>query len=509
MIRSRTWTVVLLSISVFVIAASLVAYARAPQTDEAHRASEALTLLHDGHLGLSIVEARGTWLAGVDRHSYWVMPAYATFLSGVFAILPTSIMIMRAMSIAFGIVTLVSIYFFGKNLFGSRAIGAAALVILAVSYDFANIASNARADIMCVAFGWIGLALYVSLRHRSFSVALLSANTSIAISCLTHPYGGLFLLSLAIIVAAQDAKRLDVRAVLCAAAPYAIALVGWGLFISEDPASWHRQFFGNIAAGRMSSLSHPVLAIVREVRERYLGYFSGFGVDVPRVFHLKLLVTLSYAAGVAYLITDRLRHKSTDRRQHFLLLAPTALVAGSLAFFEGTKWYVYIIHLLPWLALVVAVSAIDAWRRYPHTRRAIVAAAGVLALLQIGIVAGYAWTNTFKNVYLPTVEYLRANSAPNGTIIGGAEFAFRLGFGPQLRDDYRLGFFSHVKPTTFVLNSSYRDQIAQYRRSNPEISEYVQRLLTSDCRKSYERGEYEVFLCDASTPAVVVDRGRK
>src|SRR5438105_2903504 len=259
----------------------------------------------------------------------------------------------------------------------------------------------------------------------------------------------------------------------------------------------------------MSSLSHPVLAIVREVRERYLGYVSGFGVDVPRVFHLKLLVTLSYAAVVAYLVAHRLRHKSTDRRQHFLLLAPTALVAGSLAFFEGTKWYVYIIHLLPWLALVVAVSAIDAWRRYPHTRRAIVAAAGVLALLQIGIVAGYAWTNTFKNVYLPTVEYLRANSAPNGTIIGGAEFAFRLGFGPQLRDDYRLGFFSHAKPTTFVLNSSYRDQIAQYRRSNPEISEYVQRLLTSDCRKSYERGEYEVFLCDASTAAVVVDRGRK
>jgi len=133
----------------------------------------------------------------------------------------------------------------------------------------------------------------------------------------------------------------------------------------------------------------------------------------------------------------------------------------------------------------------------------------MLALLQIGIVAGYARTNTFKNVYSPTVEYVRTNNPPNGTILGAAEFAFRLGFGPALRDDYQLGFYSNVRPTTIVLNHGYREKIALYRRSSPELFEYIQKLLTSDCKKSYRRGEYEVFLCDARALPAVADRGSK
>ncbi len=76
MTRWVRWSVwALIPVSYLILAFSAAATNNI-STNEAWFASPALNLLHKGFLGTTIIEPSGTWLAGIERHTYWVPPAH-------------------------------------------------------------------------------------------------------------------------------------------------------------------------------------------------------------------------------------------------------------------------------------------------------------------------------------------------------------------------------------------------------------------------------------------------
>src|ERR1017187_4911123 len=67
-----TMALVAAALSVYLVRAVWPAVAGYIWDNEAWFASPAFTLIHKGYLGTTILASKGTWLEGIDRHTYWL-----------------------------------------------------------------------------------------------------------------------------------------------------------------------------------------------------------------------------------------------------------------------------------------------------------------------------------------------------------------------------------------------------------------------------------------------------
>ena len=79
-----------------------------PWSNEAWFASPALNLLHKGFMGTTILESRGTWLEGLDRHTYWILPLHILAQTAWYKLFGFSLLTLRSLSILWGAVVLVA-----------------------------------------------------------------------------------------------------------------------------------------------------------------------------------------------------------------------------------------------------------------------------------------------------------------------------------------------------------------------------------------------------------------
>src|SRR5260370_42710519 len=71
-------------------------------SNEAWFASPALTLIHKGYLGTTILESKGTWMDGIEHRTYWVPPVYPLFEAGWYEIFGFSLFSLRSISVVAG-----------------------------------------------------------------------------------------------------------------------------------------------------------------------------------------------------------------------------------------------------------------------------------------------------------------------------------------------------------------------------------------------------------------------
>src|ERR1035438_8282349 len=76
MTRSRHGALLAVALIVYLLLAGRTAISGYIWDNEAWFASPAFTLLHKGYLGTTILASKGTWMEGVDRHTYWIPPLY-------------------------------------------------------------------------------------------------------------------------------------------------------------------------------------------------------------------------------------------------------------------------------------------------------------------------------------------------------------------------------------------------------------------------------------------------
>ena len=77
-----------------------------PWCDEAWNSSLALSLITRGFMGTPVLETAGTWLTGIDRYTYWIMPLYPIGQAAWYEIFGFGVLPMRIYSMFWGVVAL-------------------------------------------------------------------------------------------------------------------------------------------------------------------------------------------------------------------------------------------------------------------------------------------------------------------------------------------------------------------------------------------------------------------
>ena len=197
---------------VYLVLASCSVFSEYTWGSEAWFASPAFTLLHSGYLGTTILGTKGTWMAGMDRHTYWIPPVYLLSEAAWFRLFGFGLAAMRYLSVAAGAVVLFAWYSIVARLAGGSRLALLSIAFTAVDPRFITFSALGRPDTLCAALGALGWAVYLRLRDRSLISAVVAGSALTAASCLTHPCGELYAAGLLLLVLCLDRRRMSWRA---------------------------------------------------------------------------------------------------------------------------------------------------------------------------------------------------------------------------------------------------------------------------------------------------------
>jgi len=455
-------------------------------------ADPAFHLATKGFFGTTILEATGTWLAGVDKHTYWILPLYPLAEAPLFRFFGFSLYTMRALSILCGLAALSAFYFLMLSQAG-RNIALLATLLLAVDFHFLVGSAVGRMDMMCAAFGYSALATYMFLRERSFHSAILVSATLAVAGCLTHPCGLLAVAGLMYLAIRYDRARLDWKSLALAAVPCAIGLGGYGAYALQDFPSFVRQLSGNVSgvAGeatgstRFDGLAHPFTALYNELLNRYMTAFNGDSWRNP--YRTQLIVLLLYWGGVIVALTDR-RVRSHKAARFLLPLVGIYFVIMWL--FEGLKLRVYMVHTLPMFA---GLGALWIWywtEGKPRVRATVVAL--IVAIQFIGIGVGYR-INQYHREHLPAAAFMKEHGRPGSLIMASGQFAFEFGYDGRLTDDVRLGYFTGKTPEFYVRDVWYGEWVDHAQTRDPAVYRHIMGTLAAKYREVFRNPGFIIY----------------
>jgi 4-amino-4-deoxy-L-arabinose transferase-like glycosyltransferase len=484
-------------LAVYLVLAGWTAFAEYVWSNEAWFASPALTLIHKGYLGTTILESKGTWLEGIDRHTYWIPPLHPLMQALWYRLFGFSLLALRWLSIAAGAALLLAWYSMVSRLAESRWIALLAIAITATDARFLTFAELGRADAMCAALGALGLAIYLHWRERFLLRAILAGNALAAASCLTHPCGVLYAAGLLLLAIYYDRRRIGWRALACIGLPYIAALSAWGAYILQAPSQFKTQLLGNIGGigreftglNRLSGLTSPLQALKRELFLRYGYTFGRYATDfADRVALFALLIYVLAVAGC--LLTPSIRR----HRGYRALLLVGALDYLVLGIFDGFKSSGYVVHTMPLAGAFLAIYAHFLLSRAKRPALAIALAAVMILFgaVQLNAICRNLFVTPQRWDYENAVAFLRHAGAPSGIIAAG-EFAFALGFDSAMVDDIRLGYFSGRRPPFIVASSIYRGWLQQSAVLDPAIHHHMVQLLRDEYRVAFQNSTYTIY----------------
>jgi 4-amino-4-deoxy-L-arabinose transferase-like glycosyltransferase len=482
---------------VWIALALSLAATRIPWSNEAWCALPAVNLLAHGNMGTPILAGKGTWLQGLDRHTYWIMPLHSLVQAVWYKLTGFSLLHQRWLSILFGVLALISWFQIVWRLTSSYLAALICLLIVGFERNFLNAAANGRMDMMAAALGASALAVWLAFHSRSPRLATLAGHSLAAAAIFTHPCGVLFTACLLFITLSSQRWRISIATLGLASIPYVAALALWGVYIAQAPSDFASQFFGNMSgfAGeyqqrtRFSGLAAPWRAVAQEIQYRYLAPF-GFAAwrTVPGLLNALWLIISVSAIAIA-LASRRIRELPAVR----WMLGSAALVFMIMALFEGMKFQHYLVYSLPFLGAVTAITgtALSRLRMAPN-----IILLGALSLLIVPQTAGvirHFRNNPYRAAFLPVADRMRNTLQPGEHVIAGAEFGYVLGFTDALSDDVRLGYYTGVEPRYIVTEGWYRDWFANAINREPAVASHIRNFLDRGYRISMETGEFVLY----------------
>ncbi|MGA2905588.1 MAG: hypothetical protein ABSD98_17315 [Candidatus Korobacteraceae bacterium] len=421
---------------------------RAPWWDEGLFADVALNFRNFGHLGSSVLAPYGLLeCPGVHQYTYWQFPLYLVTLGVWFKLVPTTVVWMRMFSILWGCVFVVSWFVLIRSLSRKESLALLVASVVALDYESVVKASYGRMEMMCAALGLAGLASYFYFRESNWNRGVVLAAWFGAASLFCHPVGIVMSVSIAAMVL-WDWRRTTWRTLVAAALPYLIGAACCLYYIHLAPAIFLAQT--RAAWGyRVGGLSATLRNVLNDAYQRYFhSYYEGY----TGILKLKVVSLVFLAAGVLGLLADRnLRSQPVARR--LLVLAGIAYVV--LAVVDNQKFTNYLIYSVPTFAACGAVWVYGRWQAGGLGRLLATSLLAANILVTICGIGYRIYSNSYRNLYNPAVAVIQSSRPPGGTVMGGSELGFALGFGPPLVDDQYLGFFSRRLPEVFVENEFY------------------------------------------------------
>jgi hypothetical protein len=348
-------------------------------------------------------------------------------------------------------------------------------------------ASDGRTDMISAALGLGAVATYLKFRDRSFTLAVILSQTLVVCGGLTHPIGGVLYIMLLtyFFVQGKDWRRIKPVHVALGSLPYAIGAVGWGIYISHDQQLFRKIFLGSSAAGRLSGILNPLVALEREVIIRYLSPFGLFGHSW--VLKAKLLIPIIYLTGALLVLL-----LSPVRRQPFLrpFIAMWAIACVTVFLVDNQRNGTYMVHLLPHYAVLLASLLYWLYQRASATRRLIALFAAGFIALQAGGSMYIVLTNPYGRKYKPVTNYVLQHARPGDRIVGTSELGFGIGFD-RLHDDMALGYYVNKEPAIIILCPRYEAWYETIRGT--AAYDFIQARL-SRFRRVYGNDAFQVYM---------------
>lgn len=466
----------------------LSALTRKPWNDEAMAASAAYTLAHKGFLGTPVFD--DFYLLHIQKVTYFIFPLWMCVLAPVFRLVGATLTAMRGVSIVCSAVVLAALYTLMARWTHSRPVALLAVGIAAFDYQFLTAASFGRYDMLVAALGFAAYAIYLGLRATRLGAALLLSNCCLMAAAATHPNALVYLIGLAFLVLHSDRRRLGLRELALAAAPYAIGSAVWACYILQDTTAFVSQLTAN--AGHRSLLFRPLEALKEEIVGRYLREFGLLGHSAGRqgaLIRLKAAPLMAYFAGVACCLT--VRTLRTDPRHRVLFLL-SLIHFCYLTFYEGMKFSYYLVHLLPFYACLLAIAADWAWRAAPRGRPWIAAAVATMVAVEVGGMMLKARIDDYATSFAPAAAYLTQHAAPADLVMGSCSLWFSYGPERNLIDDDSLGFASGKHPRYVVFEEIYADSLSIYAANRPAVAAHIRRILAAS-QLVYDREHYKIY----------------
>ena len=434
------------------------------------------------------------FLEHIQRWTYWIMPLHTFAQVAWYKVFGFSLLAMRELSATFGLIALLALATLAFRL--TQTIEAAFLTVLIVGTDyyFLTRAADGRMDAMAAAFCFCGLATYVVFRERSLSRAILIGSTFAAASAFTHPMGGMMsLVGLATLVLFFDRARLKIGHALLPAIPFLLGIVPWLLYVTKDWHAFREQMRSN-SVGRAAGFLNPLHALKLEWTNKYLTVFgfsstAGFSAQNLRIFVLAAYLL----ALVATIALPALR----KRRGYQALVVLTITDMVALTFLDGAKRWYYMVYVTPLLGIVLASVITWAWQERVIRRTFMTAGLAALILLQVSGTVFRGQRDDYDHRYLPAVQFVEASlrkGTPNARIDGPAELGFEMNFPDNLTDDISLGYRSGRTPDLVVLSNPWTSIfLNDMKRTLPDAANRVDKLLSTEYRKVYDKGGYQIF----------------
>jgi 4-amino-4-deoxy-L-arabinose transferase-like glycosyltransferase len=479
----------LVCLSAFYLAACLtLAFTKRPFCDEGWFGSPPLNLIQHGTFETSVIEPAGSFLKGIERHTYYEMPLYFVGLSFWYRVWGFSLWIMRAFSSFWGVVGILSCFAFAYKLTQNAGTGLLAAAILTFEALFIIGGATARMDVMAAGLAYLGLALYMLLRERDLTLAVILSNTSISIGSLTHPNCAVAFFVVVFLALYLDRSRIRFSHVALAALPYIVGLTCWGIYIKQDPTAFTAQFGGNaMPEVRGMIFRDPITAFKREILVRYL---DGFGLTAPGIKRIRGIGLIAYVIGaLGILSTPKLRRQPMVKAA----LISTLIMMGGLFAIDGIKRAFYLVYVLPMFAVLLAIWVNHLWQTRTLPRAVV---AGAIGLLFVAQAAGVGWLiaqDPNQRDYLPVIDYLKSHKAPDGVVMGPSELGYGLGYDRHLVDDFRLGYYSGKRPQFIVVDGNYRGVFEMFKTDEPAVYAGLERELHNEYQPVYANADYVVY----------------
>jgi hypothetical protein len=466
---------------VFVALSIASAVTRAPWCDEAYFAEPAYQILKIGRMATLVtppspIDDPRTF--GTDRFIYWTLPLDIVLQAGWYKLVGFGMIPMRLLSLLWGLVALGAWWTILTKIGANQYQRLTALALIAVDYAFVRSASEGRMDMMAAALGFLGIAIFLSCETSNYSKGVFWGAACTAASALTHPVGGVLATAgLGVAILWYSRHRFGLKHVGLAIVPYLFFFGAWGIYIAQAPDVFRRQLL-SISGGRLSAWKTPMSSIAAEFMQRWAKPFGLVGPLGLR--QVRAIVLVAICCGLIWAI---LHFRGLIRQGFGLVVTVAVLDLALLCFGDATKNAAYLVHVLPWLYVCLAVLLV----RYLSRGGALVFC--VLILIQIFGTVYTASRWEYVREFEPVIAVIRQHG---GQVTGEGELGFGLGFGPWLIDDRRLGFYSKLPTELFVVTNGYEAFFKRYATEHPEIDAYITAKLARS-RLIYKNSSYRVY----------------
>jgi hypothetical protein len=164
-----------------------------------------------------------------------------------------------------------------------------------------------------------------------------------------------------------------------------------------------------------------------------------------------------------------------------------------LSIIDGQKQTTYLIHIVPFYLISLAIVLGWFWNKKRVPRLIVVGIMCAVIAVPLGGMALKIRQNTYGNHYRPLIAFLNENSRDGGLIMGGAELAFGLGFGTNHVADGRFAYYTGKRPKFIVYDSAVDNSWKDSKIHFPGFYEYFPRLLNEEYQLAFENAAFKVY----------------